>query len=202
MKAISLWEPWATLVVTGEKRIETRGWETSHRGLIAIHAAKRSPTAAMRMALEEPYLTALGRHGVHPGHHRQPELAFALGAIVGTVELVNCVATHSKAFGPNRDPLLRSAYGDELTPELAEQELAFGDYGEGRFAWVLRRPHRLHRPVPVKGKQRLWTLLPEQEAKVGEIAYSTVRPMLLPHADGPDAGDCSEWRLRNPEVAR
>lgn len=41
MKAISLWQPWASAMALGSKRIETRHWATSYRGTLAIHAAKR-----------------------------------------------------------------------------------------------------------------------------------------------------------------
>ena len=41
MKAISLWQPWASAIALGIKRIETRSWSTNFRGPIAIHAAKR-----------------------------------------------------------------------------------------------------------------------------------------------------------------
>lgn len=41
MKCLSLWEPWATLMAEGTKKIETRSWGTSYRGWLAIHAAKR-----------------------------------------------------------------------------------------------------------------------------------------------------------------
>lgn len=41
IKAITLWEPWATLMAYGLKEIETRSWYTKHRGPLAIHAAKR-----------------------------------------------------------------------------------------------------------------------------------------------------------------
>lgn len=40
MKALTLWQPWATLVALGLKRYETRGWTTLYRGPLAIHAAK------------------------------------------------------------------------------------------------------------------------------------------------------------------
>lgn len=40
MRVISLWQPWATLVVIGAKRIETRSWDTKYRGPLLIHAAK------------------------------------------------------------------------------------------------------------------------------------------------------------------
>jgi hypothetical protein len=43
MKAISLWQPWASLLFTTPraKLHETRHWPTSYRGLLYIHAAKR-----------------------------------------------------------------------------------------------------------------------------------------------------------------
>ena len=36
MKALSLYQPWATAIALGSKRIETRGWPTSYRGPLAI----------------------------------------------------------------------------------------------------------------------------------------------------------------------
>lgn len=39
--ALTLWQPWASLVAWEEKRIETRSWSTSYRGPLVIHAAKR-----------------------------------------------------------------------------------------------------------------------------------------------------------------
>lgn len=41
MKAISLWQPWATLMALGLKKIETRHWSTRYRGPLLIHAAKK-----------------------------------------------------------------------------------------------------------------------------------------------------------------
>ena len=43
MKALTLHQPWATLVAVGEKRIETRSWSTDYRGPLAIHAGKARP---------------------------------------------------------------------------------------------------------------------------------------------------------------
>lgn len=41
MKALSLWQPWATLMAYGLKRVETRSWAIRHRGPLLIHAAKK-----------------------------------------------------------------------------------------------------------------------------------------------------------------
>ncbi len=43
MKAISLWQPWASAIGPHpeQKHLETRSWQTPYRGWLAIHAAKR-----------------------------------------------------------------------------------------------------------------------------------------------------------------
>ena len=40
MKALSIRQPWAYLIVTGHKDVENRTWKTSLKGRIAIHAGK------------------------------------------------------------------------------------------------------------------------------------------------------------------
>jgi hypothetical protein len=50
MKSITIIQPWATLIALGEKKYETRGWPTKHRGPLAIHAGKKID----KEACEEP----------------------------------------------------------------------------------------------------------------------------------------------------
>lgn len=53
MRALSLWNPWATAIAVGTKSIETRSWSTSYRGPVAIHAAmKRTEQAAAFASIE------------------------------------------------------------------------------------------------------------------------------------------------------
>lgn len=40
MKAISIRQPWAWLIVNGYKDIENRSWDTKYRGMVLIHASK------------------------------------------------------------------------------------------------------------------------------------------------------------------
>lgn len=40
MKAISLKEPWASLILEGKKTIETRVWKTNYRGKLLLCASK------------------------------------------------------------------------------------------------------------------------------------------------------------------
>ena len=61
MKALSLTQPWATLVAMGAKRIETRSWATSYRGPLAIHASKGLPSWVADAVRGEPqFANALG----------------------------------------------------------------------------------------------------------------------------------------------
>lgn len=61
MKAISLTQPWATLVHLGAKRVETRSWYTSYRGQLVIHAAKGYPRWARDLTETPAFQAALGR---------------------------------------------------------------------------------------------------------------------------------------------
>ena len=81
MKAISLWQPWATLIAVGVKRLETRSWDSRYQGELAIHAAKRWTADEQDLIQESPFREALQGH-------RMPR-----GAIVAVVRLTGCLRT-------------------------------------------------------------------------------------------------------------
>ena len=85
MKALTLTQPWATLVALGHKQVETRSWRTQYRGPIAIHAAKGFPSEACRFAGVE---RAIGRIPA-----RIPR-----GAVVCIINLVDCQPTEEVAL--------------------------------------------------------------------------------------------------------
>jgi Protein kinase domain len=62
MKCISLWQSWATLVVAGLKKIDTRSWGNDHRGLLGIHAARKDSDDLRRLCHIEPGFGALSAH--------------------------------------------------------------------------------------------------------------------------------------------
>lgn len=140
MKALSLTQPWATLVVTGEKRIETRSWSTRHEGVIAIHAAKSFPRLAQEICVnEDVFNEALRRHGyLFPSD-------LPTGAIIGTARLIGCRRT------------------EDISAQLSTQELEFGDYHEGRFAWFLSDWIAIPETIPCRGALGLWTVPPDIE---------------------------------------
>ena len=78
MKAITLYQPWASLVAIGAKTIETRPLSTKYRGPLAIHAAKKATV------VDDPYYrSVLSSAGL--AYDKLP-----LGAIVATCNLVDC----------------------------------------------------------------------------------------------------------------
>src|SRR5579885_3051649 len=90
VKALTLHEPWATLIARGLKEVETRDWYTSYRGPLAIHAGLRKPSA-----IEVSRITfALGERGIEPPFDVKSFLRGAgpnFGAIVATCRLVACL---------------------------------------------------------------------------------------------------------------
>ena len=80
MKAISINQPWAWLILYGGKWLENRTWRTPYRGRLAIHAGQS------RRWLSDWYM--VGRP-MDDGLPPLDDLVF--GRIIGTVELVDCV---------------------------------------------------------------------------------------------------------------
>lgn len=151
MKAITLTQPWATLVAIGAKRIETRGWQTNYRGPLAIHAAKGlGPVGGMAglwdLCEGEPFHSILRPVGL-------PTI-LVRGAIVATCELIGCVPTEYI----KQVKIIRLTGYDEWL--WTENEKAFGDYAPGRYAWLLANIRALPEPIPAKGALSLWEWAP------------------------------------------
>lgn len=130
IKTITIWEPWATLIAIEAKRRETRGWPARHVGPIAIHASKS------RRGLEffhlEPFRSVLAAKGID-----SPE-QLPFGCVIAIARL------------EGNDPV------EGVRDKISAQELAFGDYSDGRHAWRLAHVMRLKQPIPVTGQQGLW----------------------------------------------
>jgi hypothetical protein len=137
MKALSLWQPWATLIAVGEKEYETRSW--TPRGLrdgdlLAIHAAKKFTKEDIKLCYTEPFLSTLRAHGVQVV--TSPQLP--KGAMLCICQLVSVTKT------------------EVLKGQLSPLERAFGNYGNNRYAWRLKVLTVFDEPIPVSGAQSLW----------------------------------------------
>lgn len=130
MKALSLWQPWASLVAMDAKRVETRHWAPSRSLIgerIAIHAT-----------LTRDHLHLCERSPFDRYLHSDQ---LPLGAVVATAVLDRC---------------------ERITPELARaltpDEVAFGDYTPGRYAWFLRDVAGVSPPRSLRGAQGIFTV--------------------------------------------
>ena len=133
MKAISLHQPWASLMACGAKSVETRSWKTGHRGPLLICSTAKQMTKETIKFLQHDYVQAaltshFGVKEVLPEH-------FSYGTAICMVELYGVMPVEKM--------------------HVFEREKTFGDYSEGRFGWItmLARPVQL---VQIKGKQRIF----------------------------------------------
>jgi hypothetical protein len=129
MKAISIKQLWAHAILHLGKDIENRDWKTNFRGTVAIHASgslfKQQYEESAYMIYEiADYQTKL------PSFNN-----VVLGAILGTVEIVDCVRE-------------------------SDSDWFFGGYG-----FVLKNPRRLIKPIYCKGALSFWNVPTEIEAQ-------------------------------------
>lgn len=142
IKAISLWEPWASLIRTGAKTFETRSWPTLYRGPLLICAAKGGlPKSELiyllsRWDMQGGLAPLIGRPldltsqtwaGIKPEH-------LNFGKAVAIVDLIDCRRTEDMNLGE------------------IQAEQFFGDFSPGRYAWKLILKESIE-PFSVRGKQ-------------------------------------------------
>lgn len=164
MKAISLWQPWASLIACGIKPFETRDWPPPVALIgerIAVHAAKKVDPAAADMAEE----LLLGQYGAELAEKLAAtwDKAGPVMARFRSVDMpVGCVVCTAKLDGAFRlgeggkvvKRLISRPMPDCFTPKAD----AYGDYSPGRWAWLLRDVQVLNPPAPAVGRQGFFDL--------------------------------------------
>lgn len=131
IRAISLWQPWASLKAENIKRYETRGLEIAYRGQMAIHAAKMPIKRAVKYLSDE---TRAEVDAIYPNIASLP-----VGCIVGIGNLVAC-----------------HEITEEFIAGLTEREKLLGAFSVGRYAWEFEDMTALKEPIPANGKQGIW----------------------------------------------
>lgn len=173
MKAITLWQPWASLIAEGVKTIETRGrrspWHTAIGQMIGIHAAK----------CRGGWGTDVGGDSVRALWNTVPEISGRIGvpfdewprgAVLAVCRLVDVVPMWAPNLvenpdlggvlvGTTSDPdkmlaWTRAQAGTD--PVNVTDQRPFGDYSPGRWALLLDDVVKLDEPVPARGRQGLW----------------------------------------------
>ncbi len=134
MRALTLYQPWASLIALGHKQFETRSWRPGNGRMgeaIAIHAGMTEDREFRKAPMVQEFL----------GPSPLPK-----GAVVAAV-LLDSVHPTGNGGLPEAIP----------KPELPH-ERRFGNYAPGRWAWKLTGLYRLPGPVPHRGAMGLWKL--------------------------------------------
>lgn len=132
-KALSLWEPWGTAIRMGAKTYETRSWSTEYRGDLLICCAKRVIPELHELLSDIRWIGSIGKL-------TQADLHFGMAVAVARLSGIEF-----------------TDYLNHKRPELIADELHLGDFSYGRNAWKLEDIRPIV-PVPVKGKQGLFTV--------------------------------------------
>lgn len=130
IRGFTLHQPWASLVVRGIKKFETRSWKTNYTGLLLITSSRTLTDEGLNLE----YLLCQKRVLNPIPNDRLPMQN--IGLALGTVELVEVRPT------------------DEIIPTQLENTV--GDFGPGRFAWKLDNPVEFPKPFWIKGNRMLW----------------------------------------------
>lgn len=155
MKALTLTQPWATLVAIGAKHIETRSWRTDYRGPLAIHAAKGKDKTGV--VITTPFWQVLKAVDINP-------LDLPLGSVVATCQLVGVFSIPAEIAQlplglADRTPYEWAWEGPDkrhYSFKANYYEREFGNYACGRFAWLLADVKQLPEPIPARGSLGLW----------------------------------------------
>jgi hypothetical protein len=138
MKAITISQPFASLIASGEKWVENRHWSTNYRGPLAIHAGK---------GLQ--YLT-------------KGELAeYDTSKVIAIAQLQTCLQiTEIRDMG-------RSALKGAIVAgsSVTWSQLNDHQHTEGPYCWVLGDIRRIE-PIAATGKQGLWEWIQPEVLKV------------------------------------
>ena len=132
MKALTIWQPYASLIAKGQKAYETRGFRTRYRGPLLIHSGQRPMRWVLKHSDEDALDVAIEFFGM------EDLMNLPVGCAICVVDLVDCI---------------------EMTPDFIKKqslaELSTGDWKPGRFAWKLENPREID-AVELVGKQGLW----------------------------------------------
>lgn len=136
MKALTVIQPWATLIALGAKQYETRSWKPDklRRGdFLAIHAGKQFGDDELYWCGQDPFQRVLRMHDI-----RFPAAQLPRGKVLCICQFVDIFHT------------------EDIRLTLTDQELAFGNYQPKRYAWQLEVVYVCEPPIPAAGQQYIW----------------------------------------------
>lgn len=152
-KCLSLWQPFADLVMLGIKTLDSRGFKTptDYQGELYIHASAQIKRKEVYEAyyLRSPEFRLIVNclfffeetTGNEPVPWPRFRTRFALGVILGKVTIGKSAPSWE----------VKEAWENEHRHADWEREFALGDHGSGRWAWPMADPVIFQTPIAAKG---------------------------------------------------
>lgn len=138
LACLSMWQPWASLVIYGFKRFEGRQWDSDYRGPLWIHAGSRQPTPEEIEAVEKQY--KLLYQGVSKKDLPEFPNEYPTGCLIGLVDLQSVID--------------QKTYKQHVPKEYTKESTS-------EFLFVARNPRRLMVPIRMPGKRGIFNIEPE-----------------------------------------
>lgn len=129
MKALTISQPFASLIADGKKFVENRTWETLYRGPLAIHAGKGTQ-----------YLS------------RSTLATYPTGCVIAVARLAGCFRRSSIEF------MASSRLPPKSSMSRTWREIFEHEHTEGPFCWILEDVRKLAEPIPFRGAQGLFDI--------------------------------------------
>lgn len=146
MRAISIKQPYASLIAHNIKDIENRTWKTHFRGRVYIHATAIS-AGHFTHVLNESQLDEIYKRT----DFRFLDTTLIKSAIIGEVTIIDCVINHPSIWAEKTEIIGKTIEGEPLVK------------GKPIYNWVLANPILYETPIlNVKGKLSFWEPTIEQ----------------------------------------
>lgn len=168
-QAISIRQPWAWAIISGFRSVELRTWATSFRGTIAVHAGQsrsdmvdsvESFLRNLHPMIDDAILSAdvnaeagIGSYPViRGGRPVNPASQFHFGAIIGTVDIVDCLTVAEASA------MIEVPERADGSPAARIHPMDWVGEGLDCYVWLLQNAVKFANPIEARGKLSLFTM--------------------------------------------
>ncbi|WP_158612203.1 ASCH domain-containing protein [Fretibacterium sp. OH1220_COT-178] len=144
MKALSVKQPFAEFIATGEKILELWTWKTDYRGPLLICASSQGNLSLGRGATKE--------------EREEFEREFPNGVAVCVVDLTEIEPYPSRTEAPEEALKFAECVGERQFCAILGEDFDLASFEYEGYAWLLTNPRRVPKPFPVKGKLHLFNV--------------------------------------------
>lgn len=154
MKALSIKQPWASLIAHGIKDIENRTWKTKFRGTIYIHASAKKVDVDFST---EQISMMLGTELLPDFQFGFVNEKFIVSAIIGEVDIIDCVINHPSIWAEKSLTIYTKPLIKDKNLRGCNEALKMYNENKPIYNWVLANAKLYDKPIlNVKGKLSFW----------------------------------------------